>query len=394
MRSRNFNFITFVNYIFIFLVVNYSLFVNFITGVDSAGYGLSLLSIIVVFLNFRDFNQIQSQRPVLFWLLLCIYAFLNYYIHPHNIQIPLLVLYRRVFVPLVSLLVVIKEYKNDKYRLLWLCFITYATFFALGAYFDKGLISGVEGTHRQLGNHYAITSCLSVFFLILLNRNKKISLPLTVVIIILVMIVVSMTGTRKAFGAGLIIISFWIYSFSQKRELGSWLIIGFFIVVGYFGYQYLLDNTYMGARMEYLEEQQVESLPGGAPEFLSIFGDRASHYYYGWLSFLNHPLFGVGTGQSSVAGGSYIHTEYIAQLSDGGILGFSLFFFFLYRVIKNVFKHWHNDSVTCRCMCGGLAALLFLYFTTWGWEFPDYFICWGTLVAYGWDFTYNDISKS
>ena len=142
----------------------------------------------------------------------------------------------------------------------------------------------------------------------------------------------------------------------------------------------------MGQRMEYLEEQQEKFLPPGAPKILGVFGDRAGHYYYGWFLFLEHPLFGVGTGQTRINQGSnvlvYTHTEYIAQLTDQGLFGFLLFVFFYYWIIKHLFKQYRTDKIVGMCMLGGMAALLFMSLTVWTWEFPRYFICLGVLIGF------------
>ena len=205
----------------------------------------------------------------------------------------------------------------------------------------------------------------------------------SIVIIVIAMIVLSMAGTRKAFGACIIIICFWIYSIIQRRNVLTWILVGAFAFIGMKGYNALLENTYMGARMDALQEQQAEQLPSGAPEFLSIFGDRATHYYYGWKTFKRHPLFGEGTGQSMVGSSvSYVHSEYMSQLSDGGIVGFLLFSLFIIWMIKHILRQWHNDREIIRCIMGGMVAILFMYFTTWGWEFPQYFMCFGVIIGY------------
>ncbi len=376
------NFVKGLNYLFIFLAINYTILVRFVIGVDSAGYGLSLVSILVVLFNYKDFNRLQNRKPIIFWLLWCLYAFLNYYLHPHVNPITVFVLYKRIFVPLILMTVVVKEFEDNPNKLLWLCFITQLVFVIFGVYFDRGLIYSSEGVENELGNNYAIVSCFTLFYLMLLNRTKKIPILLSMIIVALVLIVISLVGTRKAFGASLIILVFWLYSFLNIKKLWTWFIVGLFVFLGVKSYQMIIENTYVGVRMEGLEKQQEEALPAGAPAFLSVFGDRAAHYYYGWKSFMDNPVLGVGTGQSRVGSKSYIHTEYIVQLSDGGIIGFMFFFMFIFWVVSHIFKRAVMADDIRRCMFGGVAAILFLYLTTWGWEFPQYFVCFGVLIGY------------
>ncbi len=374
---------TFINYLFIFLVINYRIIVRFIIHFDSAGYGLIVLSILVFIINIRDFGLLQLKKPIVFWLLWCIYAVFNYIIHPHsNVSLSVVGLYRKIFIPLIALTVVAKEFKNNANGVLWICFFTHVVFMLAGNYFDTGLIEHDEDNDNYLGNAYANISAFTIFYLALLNKTKKIYMPVFLILVIVVIFVLAMTGTRKAFGAGIIMLAFWLFSQLKLQKIRTWFLVVALIMVGIQGYRYLMENTFIGARMEFLEQQQEQvALPTGAPDFLHVFGDRAPMYYYGWLSFISHPLFGVGTNQANV-GGTYIHSEYMAQLADNGLVGFSLFIALYFWVTKKLLKRQNKNKQINRCMLGGLFGLLFIYLTAWAWEFPQYFICLGVLVGY------------
>ena len=385
--SSNDKWITRINYLFVFLVINYSLIVRYITHIDSAEYGLVLLSFAVFVLNASSFKALQLRKPIVFWLLWCVYAFFNYYVHPHDVNpMGVFVLYRKIFIPLIVMTVVVKEYKANSTKILWVCFITHAVYMLMGFYFDRGILYRIDEEENELGNAYAIISSFTLFYLMLLNRTKKINIVLFVLLTVVIMLALAMSGTRKAFGAGLIYLVFWLLSLLELKKVRSWILVAVFLLVGFWGYNQLMENTFMGQRMEYLEEQQENYLPPGAPKFLSVFGDRAGHYYYGWFLFLEHPLFGVGTGQARVNQGFntqvYTHTEYMAQLTDQGLLGFLLFAFFYCWIIVHLFKQYRNDKSVGVCMLGGMAALLFLSLTAWTWEFPRYFICLGVLIGF------------
>lgn len=387
---------TIVNYLFIFLVINYSLIVKYITHIDSAEYGLVLLSFAVFVLNASSFKSLQLRKPIVFWLLWCVYAFLNYYMHPHTVNpLGVLVLYRKIFIPLIVMMVVVKEYKANSNKILWVCFITHAVYMLLGYYFDRGILYRIDEEDNELGNAYAIISSFTLFYLMLLNRTKKINIVWFVLLTAVIMLALAMSGTRKAFGAGVIYLVFWLLSLLELKKVRSWILVAVFLWVGFWGYNQLMENTYMGQRMEYLEEQQESYLPPGAPKILSVFGDRAGHYYYGWFIFLKHPFFGVGTGQTLVNQGYnrlvYAHTEFMVQLTDQGLVGFLLFAAFYYWIVVHLFKGFRFDKKikgfrfdkkTGICMLGGIAAILFLSLTAWTWEFPHYFICLGVLIGF------------
>lgn len=378
-----------VNYLFIFLAINYrKIIVRFITQIDSVGLLLSFFSIVVVFLNINKFKLLLRGKPIIFWFLWCIYAFFNYYLHPHtNISLSFFGLYYKIFIPLIVMTVVVIEYERNTVGLLWICLITHVTFMAAGYFFDSGILFRDLGKENVLGNAYAIISSFTLFYLVLLNRLKRIPSFVFLVLAFLIIFVLAMSGTRKAFGAGLLMLAFWGFSLLDMRRVRSWILLGVLIAVGLWGYNYFMENTFMGARMEYLEEQQESYLPDDAPKVLGLFGNRAPHYYYGWDIFLEHPVFGVGTGQGRVEESinliTYIHSEYMAQLVDGGLVGFLLFISFFLLVVVRVLRCQSHNSAIGRCMLGGVAVLSFLYLTAWAWEFPRYFICLGVLIGYG-----------
>ena len=80
------NYKSFINYLFIFLAINYNLLVKFVVKIDYTGYGLIFLSLIVFLTNFSAVQRLQSKKPIVFWLIWCIFALINYYLHPHYLD--------------------------------------------------------------------------------------------------------------------------------------------------------------------------------------------------------------------------------------------------------------------------------------------------------------------
>lgn len=370
-----------INYLFIFLTINYNLLVKFVINIDSTGYALILMSFLVLATNFGDLQKIQSKKPILFWLIWCIYACLNYYLRPHHIDISFFLLYRKIFIPLIVMSVVVLEFNRNPFKLIWCCFITHISFFLLGFYFDSGILFLNLGEENELGNAYAIISSFSLFYLIILYNLKQIKFQSFIIVLLLVIIALSMSGTRKAFGAGIIFFVFWIISQFNPRHIKSWIFVAIFVLLGLWGYNYLIENTYIGYRMEILDKQQEEYLYGNIPDFLGVLGDRAPLYYFGILTFFSNPIFGVGLAQAYV-NGIYIHSEYVAQLADNGIIGFMLFILMYLWILKHLIIKIRNDKKIGLSIFSGLVTLLFLFVTAWAWEFPQYFICAGVLIGY------------
>lgn len=381
-------FITVINYIYLFLMINYQLVVEYVTHIDSAGYFLLALSLVVLLLNGRQIMDIQSTKPVGFWLLWCIYVVINYYLHPvHVNELSFLRLIKSVFYPLLTMTITIKEFEDNPIGLIKLCVVTILTYTLLGFYFDRGILFRIEGEDNVLGNAYAIITCFSLFYLTLLQRTKHINLVLFSVLVIVVIVMLAMSGTRKAFGSGLIMLVFWMLSIMVIKKTKTWILTLFVAVGVYWGYDVLMKNTFIGLRMEYYKEQQERNLPGDAPEFLKVLGDRSPHYYYGWKQFSKNPVFGVGLYQAQVENGKgtmvfYLHSEYMAQLADNGIVGFAFFFAMYFWIGKHILRKRKIDKQLGLVMIGGFVMVLFLNFTAWSWSFPQYFLCLGVLIGY------------
>lgn len=372
---------SFINYLFIFLTINYNLLVKFVIRIDSTGYGLIFLSLLVFLINFTSFKKLLTRKPIVFWLIWCLFALVNYYLHSHTSNILFFTLYRKIFIPLIVMTIVVLEYKKNPIKLIWLCFYTHFIFFIAGSYFDSGVLHRDLGVENELGNSYANISLFNIFYLVLLNNLKKIKTPIFLTILMILLLVLAMSGTRKAFGSGVILSSFWILTRLNLKSISSWFLVGLLVIVSLWGYNYLIDHTYMGYRMEVLEAQQEENIYGDIPAYLNVLGDRAPLYYFGFLIFLSNPIFGVGLLQSQAVG-KYIHSEYVVQLADNGIVGFILFACMYVWIFRNLLKQVQQNTKIGLSMCGGLAVLLFMFLTTWAWEFPQYFICAGILIGY------------
>ena len=179
-----------LNYIFIFLTINYNLFVRFIIKIDSTGYGLIFLSMIVLFMNLSNIINIQFRKPIVFWFIWCIYVFLNYYLHPHIHSLGIFSLYRKIFIPLITMIVIVIEYKKNHINILLTCLITHLSYMLLGYYFDPGILHRNLGVENELGNTYATTSSFILFYIALLNKYKKIKSVWTISIIIFVIVII------------------------------------------------------------------------------------------------------------------------------------------------------------------------------------------------------------
>lgn len=375
--------ISFINRIYIFLIINYGLISQFVIHTDSSGYLLIFMSVLVLMLNSKAIANLQLSKPIAFWTIWCIFAFCNYHFRPFHVSpMSFVQSIRFVFYPLLTMTIVAKEFADNQSGTIKWCFVSFLCYTIFGYLFDPGILFRELGEDNTLGNTYAITTSLCLFFLILVKKKTKMSFPLFLIMAILLIFVLAFSGTRKAFGAGIIMLVFWALSLFDVKKFRTWLFIGAFAVAGFWGYNQLMENTFMGKRMEYLEKQQEENLPSDAPKILGLLGDRASHYYYGWKLFTEHPLFGVGPYQSRINQRYYIHSEYVAQLADNGIVGFSLYFLLYAGICIGLLKKRKFDKEFATCLLGGFVAILFLSLTMWTWTYSALFCCLGIMVGH------------
>jgi len=372
--------ISILNYIFIFFAVNYtSIIINYI-HFDSANYGLVLLTLVVLAVNGNEVFKYLNAKPAKYWTIICFFSILNFYLHPHPTQeIGFIDIIKFTIVPWTVLGVSIKEYLENKTTFLFVVLGTLC-FFAFMFVTTQNIYAREEGDKIDQVNEVATTLCIATFYMTVLNRIGKMKLVAFILLLAALFFIVSMTGCRKAFYSMFIISAFWAISLFNIRKFTTWIWIGAIGVAIFWGYNYLMDNMYIGQRIEMMEGQNF--LPAGAPTWMTILGDRAPMYYYAPDKFIKSPLFGVGLRQTEFFG-VYAHSELLAQLLDNGLVGFVLLICFYFGIVKGIKIGLNNHDECFMIFLGMFIALMFISITAWTWQMSHYFILFGVLIAYG-----------
>ena len=166
--------------------------------------------------------------------------------------------------------------------------------------------------------------------------------------ILLSITLISDTASRTAFVCiiPLLFIGFW--NFLRKRlSLVSSLLAGalLVLVVAVPAWSYIEEKTVVGQRMQY-REQEIQSLKIQEGIITDLLGERAIYYYEGLEIWERSPIFGVGYGnylfQSRT--GTRCHIEYMAQLSEGGIVGTFIYALFLLTLITAPLRYYFSDN--------------------------------------------------
>lgn len=385
-----------LNYIYIAFVILRSPLQGTILPIDGRGLILLMLTIFVFILNFqkRMFKNILFSKPLIFWGLWCIYSAFNSYIKGYpseSITYPYFVI-NQLFCPFVILCISTYEYIKDSgvfIKALLIIFIIYAL---LGAFvMDIGYVVAEEGilNANTLGNLLALNVVFIIFFASIMFCRKEIEKKNLIVLIIFTMYIVVISATRKALGAGFIMLIALIMS-QIKLNFTNLVKILFPILTLYIAINYIMSNTQMGERFQEIKDVN-ESLNAKydieGNIFLEAMGDRAPYYIDGTELFLKNPITGIGLRNFTLKTShtTHLHTEYMVQLCECGIIGTTLFVLLYITVIKELiwtFKKRKKEINITIIMMGALVAILFLYLTTWSYSFAFYFLILGCLIAH------------
>lgn len=123
-------------------------------------------------------------------------------------------------------------------------------------------------------------------------------------------------ASRKAFMTSLLFFGLWLtmcYIRNIWEKPGRIFVIGLLVVFVTWGTNFVLDNTFLGMRM-----QQYESV-----ETLYEKNKRFKMMAEGWSMFLSSPVIGVGLAQYAIHSsfGKYAHSDFFEVLSTTGAVG-------------------------------------------------------------------------
>jgi len=160
-------------------------------------------------------------------------------------------------------------------------------------------------------------------------------------------VMIVLTASRSGFITMLFLIAFWLmfcYYQNFKKHAAIYIVaIILLIPFLYSGYSYLLDETYLGERLNVTVEKE-----GGITT-----ESRFLLYEQGFEMFKKNPLYGVGLSQFKyyAESKSIAHSEYMEILATTGLIGFVIMFFFyltIFRKIKSIKKVIRSPHILYR----------------------------------------------
>ena len=377
-----------LNYLFLaYVLIWFPLVRTTLVSVDGAGnIGLliALLSLGVNLNNSAFQRLFYLDKSILIWGCWCLYVSIAWSIIGMNDTgaSPLTFLWVSVFMAFYSMIVSSYETMHNAKRitLLLVCFLI--IYQLLGTYFE--LKTGVIDEERRIfiiGNNLSLSGCALVYIACFRNMNKWLNTKWLIGIIALAAVSIFLLSTRKAFVGLFIILFFWLISKYKLLTLRRTplLLLAFYVI--YKIVLYVIENTEIGQRFLLLEEENRFNTTDYG--WLNILGDRAYYYIEGWKLFLEYPVFGIGLRNfKAVVEGDYvIHSEYMVQLCECGIVGTVLFIMFYFSLFRRIWVTRRAAKWMFYSFISWMVFMLFMDITAWTYQFSAYFVCFGIIIG-------------
>lgn len=331
-----------IEYFYIILVLIWHPFQVFVFNIDAAGRSITAFTLIVVLVMIykkRFFNS-TLKKPLSIWGIWILYSLLNIAINGYGYDIPAFAFLTNLIVPYIIMVTISSIRKKDQKILVnVLIFAMYLSLLII-LVFD-----GTKGSNGRLGdtinsNTIGIMAVTLLMFIYLKHFNKDLAFWKLILMSIIPVLTIILTGSRTAFG-GLILLLLTHIIVSRTKNLERNLykisIMAMFLI---FSILYVLQNTGLGERLMSTTDQGEEIKLDTGNVFFDNFGDRGYFYYYGWLLFKENPVLGIGQGNFQFFNEAELvqHSEYMAELTELGAIGFSIFIFFFFSILRSLYK--------------------------------------------------------
>ena len=358
--------------------------------VDGKGRIPFLLTLLVLFYNLYynpGVRKMMGKKPFVIWLIWIVYAFFNMMIkgYHYDSNTPLFYFVNGLFTPYWALVLACHESLIDREKLIRVLILAFSLYCVLGFFF-MGRVNSENDSSFTLGNLLAIGGSLLVFLICVARNEKVIENSTFITLMVLVVLMIIVLATRKAFGIVVILIAFYGLSLVSNKPQNIIFVV-VLVVVAYVGFKYVMDNTYLGERLANTSDQAEKRIEYATnSRFLQFVGDRVPHYILGWELFKQHPVAGVGLYNFMHVSGyqERLHTDYMVQFAENGLIGIVLFALYYFWYIKNLIKLRRVNVFKSKSIIGlgWIVAVLFLGLSTWTYDMSSVFICSGVVASF------------
>lgn len=369
------SFVTLFNLLYIFVRIVWPPFQIYYLRTDAAGRTILALTIIVVLLNINELQRYKKAfaTPAFrCWMALLCYSMLNSLVKGFYSENGALKFFSVNYIlPIVFLAIAMLELYKDKQRGLKAIWLALLVYFILGLPFMGRNLderSVVEG----LGNLFPLHAVALLFVSAVRLVEGRLKTRLFIVLAFFITIAILISGTRKAFGAEIIILLGVILNNRRQKDVWFYFKIILLGIVMLTFIRYSLSHSTVGQRTEeefdkdrkaqLVENRYVNNI------LVKLLGDRAIQYEMGLELFHRHVLTGIGLTNFKVVArfDMRLHSEYMVQLCENGLIGFILLVLYYVRIWKALKKAKKRTTPKVINMVSyGLFVILFLNFTAW-----------------------------
>lgn len=355
---------------------------------DGAGRIPILLGIMILFFNINntEFKKVLKLPSVVIWSLWGIYTIINWsFNRVENEVVPWIFIGNDIFGVWIAFVIVIYESKRNYHAILKLVLSCLCCYVLLGLIFQSVTEDVTTGRRGAIiGNLLPLTSVSMVAVATFLSVKKWLTNKIFILILLLSISTILFVATRKALGALLIILFFWYIAKHPLNSLKNWFYVFCLGIVFCIGLSLIIDYTVLGERLQNIDET-ADVYNTSNIAILDILGDRAYFYIKGIELFKDHPISGIGINNFMYIDELEmpLHTEYMTQLVENGILGTVLYIMFYFNIFKQIIGARKKQIICTEYWpyIGWMIAILFISLTAWVYSFKHYYIVLGLIIG-------------
>ncbi len=314
---------------------------NFFNGFDGTGRIGWFMMIMAVFANGKSLYTVP--KIMLIWGVWILYNIVLSRIKGFDlgsVSFPIWAV-NSLIKPFITMLVAYNTFRMDSDKTIKSLFNCWLVFVAIGIVTMQGHTRDVMGEDvtrqsNEMGNTFINASIFLLMFAFYALNKRLIKINIFMVACLIEILAIVLSGSRKGMLSIFIIFFMSYVGKNTDMSMKQLVRISFIAMIAYLVVQIIMTYTVAGLRIQAgLEENEYED-----NWFLSKMGDRAFMYDCGWELFLENPLTGIGLQnfrwQNALGIELALHTEYMVQICECGIIGSVLFLIFYYGMAKRI----------------------------------------------------------
>ena len=329
-------------YFFIVIIVAWVPLNRFIFEADGAARSITVLTIfLITYLSLKkEFLKIAINKPLIIWGIWVLYAFFNTLYKGWEDELPVYSFFTLLFVPYVLMVLIVFLCKKNYHELLNVLIFGFYLSLIIIVLFNRNSFEDNRYGGDMNSNTVGLMSLVLTMFVYLKYFFKRISFSFFLVMVIMPLTLLILSGSKTAFGGLILLYLSHLIVNRSKSTIKNIIRSLAGIILLIIPFNYLLNSTELGERISKTTEAGEELGIDTGNEFLNKFGDRGLYYYFGWKVFEKNPVTGIGLNNyKSYMDEEYsLHTEYMIQLAELGLIGFFLFLSFYFFIFKSILR--------------------------------------------------------